>query len=290
MKRVVILAILILPNFFAWNYVVRENSRDLLTLAFMNVGQGDSIFIEAPNGNQIIIDSGPNESVIRQISAQMPSYDRTIDAHITTHPDLDHIGGTPAILERYNVGEYFYSSTDEKSGAVERVDETVISRNIATSSLHAGDKIILDKNRGVYLEVLWPPTQYESKDKNDFSIVARLVYGEVSAMLTGDASTLIEKIIASGFNSTKLKSNILKLGHHGSKTATSENFLKIVAPDYAIISAGTDNKYNHPSPEIVEKVVKHFQEQNKNPATQILKTTDGSVVFKSDGHALWVIK
>ncbi len=253
----------------------------------MDVGQGDSIFIEAPNGNQIIIDSGPNESVIRQISAQMPSYDRTLDAHMTTHPDLDHIGGTPAILERYNVGEYFYSSTDYKSGAVERIDESVLARGVATSSLHAGDKIILDKSRNIYLEVLWPPAQYENKDKNDLSIVTRLVYGKVTAMLTGDASTLIEKHIISGFAASKLKSNILKLGHHGSKTSTSQDFLKIVDPDFAVMSFGENNRYKHPSPEIVERVEKYFENQNKNPATQILKTTDGSVVFKSNGESVW---
>lgn len=288
MKKISILAIILLANFYAWSFVYHEKTRDLLTVIFLNIGQGDSTYIEAPNGNSFLIDSSANEVVVRELSKFLPYYDRTIDGHATTHPDLDHIGGTPAILSRYRVGKYFAYDKSASSDLTRKIETILESKNIPTDTLRAGDRIMLDHEKNIYMDVLWPTDKFKSDDKNDLSIITHLVYGEIRFVMTGDAPTQVEGMLLREF--PDLRANVLKLGHHGSKTSTSQNFLTKLNPDYAVISAGIDNRYGHPSTEIVERIENFFRAKNKNLATQILKTTDGSVVFKSDGHAAWIIK
>lgn len=288
MKKILILVIILLANFYAWSFVYNEKTRDLLTVIFLNIGQGDATYIEAPNGNSFLIDSSANEVVVRELSKFLPYYDRTIDGHVTTHPDLDHIGGTPAILSRYRVGKYFAYDKSATSDLTRRIQTILESKNIPTDTLQAGDRIVLDHEKNIYMDVLWPTDKFKSDDKNDLSIITRLVYGEISFAMTGDAPTQVEGMLLREF--PNLRATVLKLGHHGSKTSTSQNFLTKLNPDYAVISAGLDNRYGHPSAEIVVRLENFFRTKNQNPATQILKTTDGSVVFKSDGRTVWTIK
>lgn len=285
MKKILILVVILLANFYAWSFVYHEKTRDLLTVIFLNIGQGDATYIEAPNGNSFLIDSSANEVVVRELSKFLPYYDRTIDGHATTHPDLDHIGGTPAILSRYRVGEYFVYDKSATSDLTRKIQTILESKNIPTDTLQAGDRIVLDHNKNIYIDVLWPTDKFKSDDKNDLSIITRLVYGEISFILTGDAPTQVEGMLLREF--PDLSANVLKLGHHGSKTSTSQDFLMRINPDYAVISAGLDNKYGHPSAEIIERLENFFRAKNQNPAAQILKTTDGSVVFKSNGEFVW---
>lgn len=288
MKKISILVIILLANFYAWSFVYHEKTRDLLTVIFLNIGQGDATYIEAPNGNSFLIDSSANEVVVRELSKFLPYYDRTIDGHATTHPDLDHIGGTPAILSRYHVGKYFTYDESVESDLTRKIQNILKSKDIPTDTLEAGDRIILDRTQNIYMDVLWPTDKFQSDDKNDLSIIKRLVHGEISFVMTGDAPTQVEGMLLREF--PDLRATVLKLGHHGSKTSTSQNFLTKLNPDYAVISAGLDNKYGHPNAEVVARLENFFRAKNQNPATQILKTTDGSVVFKSDGHAVWDIK
>ncbi len=280
----IIFLILTLANILAWSFVASTQPTEILEVTFLDVEQGDAIFIQAPNGNQILIDTGPTDVVIRKLSEILPYYDRYIDFVITTHPDLDHIGGAPAIFDRYKIGAYIFYENEPVTDVIERLNESIANNGVVTGHVRAGDRIVLDAHRNIYLDVLWPSDTYESEDKNDLSIVTKLVYKNADVLLTGDASAKIERLLISEYADdsagTYLQSDILKLGHHGSKTSSSEAFLKIVSPAFSIVSAGLNNRYNHPSAEVIERL--------ERLGFTIMKTTDrGSVVFRTDGETWW---
>ncbi len=280
----IVCLVLICANIALWSFVYLHRERDFLTVIFLDVGQGDAIFIEAPNGNQILIDTGPSEIIARALSDVLPYFDRHIDFVVTTHPDLDHIGGMPTLLERYSVGSYIFYDNSPTSDIIEKIARLVEETKTPVAHVQAGDRIILDASRTTYLDVLWPTDTKQMPDKNDMSIVTKLVYGESDVLLTGDASLKIENILVSEYTSydagTYLQSDILKLGHHGSKTSSSELFLRRVMPEFSIVSAGLNNRYNHPSAEVMARL--------ERLGLPIIKTTDrGSVVFRTDGVTWW---
>ncbi len=208
-----------------------------------DVGQGDAIFIQTPGGYNILVDGGPDNSVIYKLGKYLPFYDRQIDLMILTHPHSDHIVGLNEVLNRYKVkriyttGVYYYSS--DYLAWLKKIEEKDIPIEII---YHAGSLILNDK---VKLEILFPDINLQDKklkNINNASIVARVVYNDKSILLTGDYEDE-EKLINKNYN---IMSNILKVGHHGSNTANSLEFLKALNPDSAIISCGKDNKFNHP--------------------------------------------
>lgn len=240
----------------------------------MDVGQGDSIFIEAPNGNQVIIDAGPGDIVLRQVSSVLPYYDRTINMFLATHPDQDHIGGVPSLIKRFNFNYYSLYENREETTLTGEITSLIEDKKITVQYLKAGDRIILDED--VYLDILWPTDKYLDGDRNDLSLVVKLSYLESSFLLTGDASTKIESILIAEYGD-ELDVDVLKLGHHGSKTSTSQEFLEATSPDIVVVSAGEGNRYGHPSQEVVDRIA----------GMEIKKTTEGSVVLMSDGETIW---
>ncbi|MBU4353531.1 MBL fold metallo-hydrolase, partial [Patescibacteria group bacterium] len=178
------LGLLFLATFFVWCAVFAE-TRDGLEVAFLDVGQGDAIFIQAPNGNQILIDAGQNKQVLRELAKMMPFYDRSIDMLIATHPDSDHIGGVPEILERFKVDYVLESGVNSESAVYGAVEKIIDEKNIKKIQVRRGMKINLDQN--AYLLILFPDRDVDGMDSNDASIVAKLVYGNTSFLLTGDS-------------------------------------------------------------------------------------------------------
>src|SRR3989344_2109293 len=272
--RKYILGILFLTACFVWYSMLLEALRTKLTVAFLDIGQGDSIFIEAPNGNQILIDGGSGASVLRKLSNVMPYYDRSIDVVIATHPDKDHVGGLVDVLNRFSVSYFVEPGVLGTTDVFKSLEKSVESHNVKKVIARRGGNI--DLGDGVVLNILFPDHDVSRvKDTNDGSIVARLSYRATSAMLTGDAPQSVEARLVALFGK-KLESNILKLGHHGSRTSSSAAFLGYVNPAYAIISAGLNNSYGHP-----HKEVTYLLEKFKIPT---LKTyEDGTIIFKSDG-------
>jgi len=271
------LAIFFLLNLFVWSAVfAKENN--FLTVAFLDVGQGDAIFIESPNGNQILLDAGSNNRVLRQLSEIMPFYDRSIDIVIASHPDQDHIGGLPQVLRRYSVGAVMEPGVDHDTAVYKEFEKLIEEKNIEKILARRGMKVWLDGDS--YLEVLFPDRDTKNWDTNDASVIARVVYGDVSFILSGDSPKKMEEYVVS-LDGERLDSDVLKLGHHGSKTSTSEIFLAAVSPEYAIVSAGKDNRYGHPHKEVMD-LVKKFE-------ISILGTYDeGTIIFKTDGESLYV--
>ena len=273
-----LLAILLFANFFIWNAIFIETRNGILTVVFLDAGQGDAIFIEAPNGNQVLIDGGPNKSVLRQLSKVMPFYDRSIDIIIATHSDKDHIGGLPDVLQRYTVDFILESGAKNDTGISRAFESAILQNKIKRIFAKRGMAIMLDDD--VFLNILFPDRDVSEVESNTASIVAQLVYKNTEFMFTGDSPKTIEEYLVF-LDGEKLRSEVLKVGHHGSKTSSSESFVGYVSPEYAIISAGADNSYGHPHKEVVE-ILNQF-------GSAILNTKDnGAIIFKSDGENIVV--
>lgn len=264
-------------NLFIWS-VIFANEKDILTVAFLDVGQGDAVFIESPNGSQVLIDGGSNKSVLRQLSKVMPFYDRSIDVIIATHPDKDHIGGLSDVIDRYDVKLILESGAVSNTGVVRALQDSISKNKVKQILAKRGMRINLGS--GVFLNILFPDRDVSGVESNTASIITQLVYGEIEFMLTGDSPKTIEEylIMLDGEN---LESDVLKAGHHGSKTSSSESFLGYVQPKYSVISAGKDNRYGHPHEEVLG-ILEQF-------GSAILSTQNkGIIIFESDGENVFV--
>ena len=221
-------------------------SKDV-TIWVFDVGQGDAIFIDAPH-KQMLIDGGPDELVLERLAAVMPWWDRSIDIVVNTHPHADHLAGLLPVLERYKVSQVL--------DADEGYDTPEFAEYLKLANLHrgilAGD-VTVDLGDGVHLKTLWPPLAYNDnilEDPNDGSIVFLLEYGQTSILLTGDAGVAEEDLWEVG------DIDILKVGHHGSDTSSSQEFIDRIKPEIAVISVGEGNDYNHPSTFVVDRLIR----------------------------------
>jgi len=249
---------------------------DVLTVVFFDVGQGDALFIEAPNGRQILIDGGPSRAVVRELGRYMPFWDRSIDVVIATHPDRDHINGLIDVMNMYEVGAIAYSGVVRDTDLYSRWRAQIQRHDGVSMALRAGHRIELSPS--VYFEVLFPLPELNvaRMEPNHGSIIGRLVYGETAFLLSGDAPKEIEAYVSTQ-HTTRLASDVVKVGHHGSNTSTALPWIGWSDPDYAVISAGRDNPYGHPDQSVVDRLRRFHVE--------ILQTAkDGSIVFESDGE------
>lgn len=269
------IGLLFLAAIFVW-YAVFAETRSGLTVAFLDVGQGDAIFIESPGGNQILIDGGPNNQALRELSKIMPFYDRSIDMIIESHPDSDHINGLAEILKRFDVDAVMESGVNSDNPAYQEIQKIIKEKNIKNILGRKDMKINLGK--GAYVDILFPDRDVFGLDTNDASIVARLVYGENEFLFAGDSPKKMENYLTSVFGKN-LQSDVLKISHHGSDTSTSEQFLGYVNPKYAIISVAKDNKYGHPRQEVLD-LLNEF-------GVSILRTDEiGTIKIKGDGESI----
>jgi len=276
---IVIVFSLFLLNIFIFAGAPVSGAPTYLKVAFLDIGQGDAIFIEAPSGMQMLIDAGQNKKVLEELTKVISYDDRTIDAVLTTHPDADHIGGIPFVFERFDVDTYISTANTSETATFKHVEDSVAGE-AGVVRLYAKRGMFFDLGAGVIVTVLFPDRDVSNEESNDSSIVVQVSYGDIEFMLTGDAPQSVENYLVS-LGEDKLESEVLKLGHHGSKTSTSESFLEIVGPEYAVISAGRDNRYGHPHKEVVDRV--------EEKGIQILNTQiDETIVFFSDGTRVWV--
>jgi len=208
----------------------------------------------------------------------MPFYDRSIDIVIATHPDADHIGGLPEVLTRVDVETIFRSGVINDTGVFRALNNAIAATGVSEVLARRGMEITLDQN--VFLRILFPDRNVSGIGSNDASIIVQLVYGETEFLLTGDSPKKIEKYLVS-LDGKNLESDVLKAGHHGSKTSTSELFLGFVSPEYTVISAGMDNRYGHPHKEVLT-FLEQFDISTLNTATA------GTVIFTSDGENIFV--
>jgi len=226
-----------------------------LRIYFLNIGQGDSVFIETETGKQILIDGGPDNGVAQRLSEAMPFWDRTIDLIILTHTDHDHIAGLPEVLKRYQVKgivETGIQCDKAECGAWQDLKE---EEKADVLFVKLGDSIVLGKDAKIMVLNPFENIAGEKVSKaNNTSIVAKLIYGEHSILLTGDIEKQIEeKLVLAGLD---IDSDYLKVPHHGSKTSSSDEFLDKVSPLAAFISLGAKNPYGHPHQEVLDRLEK----------------------------------
>ncbi|MEK7121757.1 MAG: ComEC/Rec2 family competence protein [Patescibacteria group bacterium] len=277
------LIVLLCLSVFAFSTHSTAQEKDgLLKVYFMDVGQGDAIFIETPNGNQVLIDGGPDNKVIQELSKVMPFYDRDIDMIIASHPHADHVAGLIEVLERYDVKNVLQAKEDYNSPVVPVWIEAV--RNEGANEIEAISGNVIDLGNGATLTIIHPFISVAGtllKNPHDAVVVAILKYGALEVMLTGDMEAKVERrLMLEGYD---LKSDILKVGHHGSKTSTTSEFLSAVAPEVAFIQVGAKNRYGHPSPEVLSRLEKFGIKYYRNDL-------DGTVKVVSDGQSYQIIR
>ncbi len=272
-----VVLVLCIFNVVIWFSIVQADSGGVLTVSFLDLGQGDAIFIQSPSGAQVLIDGGKGREVLRQLSHVMPWFDRSLDVVIGTHPDQDHIGGLVDVLARYKVSNVMHSSVLDEEGTDFAAFNRAISEEIAdgATELVATRGQIINLGGDARLEILFPDRDVSNIETNTGCVVARLVYGDTAFMLSCDAPQSIEDYLVQ-LGGKELKSNVLKAGHHGSRTSSSPLFVGFVAPEYAVFSRGCDNTYGHPHEEVVG-LFKQFEIPTFDTCT------DGTVTFVSDG-------
>jgi len=240
------------------------SSTSALTVNFIDVGQGDAILFEE-NGKYLLVDCGRSDT---KIGSYLTSKGvSTIDYLITTHPDADHIGGCDYVLGNYNVTNVWDNGQPADTVAYQNYIALAHEKNY--SVIYNGT--LLDWNN-VTVRILAPPEPYPMGNRNYNSIVAKVSYGSVDFMLTGDCTTECESRL-----SGNLSSEILKVGHHGSKYSTSQDFLDRVDPEVAVISVGATNPYGHPSQEVLDRLADNNIETHRTDLEgTIIVTTNGS--------------
>lgn len=240
----------------------------------------------------MLIDGGPGKAVLRELSKVMPFYDRSIDVVLATHADQDHVGGLPDVLKKYKANVFMESGVPGESSSYQELEKIVEKLETSAQGREAGQSIsfkkilarrgmTVDLGDGAILQILFPDRDPSGMETNTASIVARLVYGENEFLFTSDSPVAIEDYLTfqemlKSSNENLLKSDVLKVSHHGSKTSTGKAFVSAVSPEYTVISVGKDNRYGHPNQEVLDTLT--------NFGAKILRTDlIGRIVFKSDG-------
>ncbi len=274
--RLMILLVLFAGVVFVWVLSLafaEVNNNGYLMVSFLDVGQGDAILIETPEGIQVLVDGGATNMVLRSLAKKMSFFDRSIDMVIGTHPDKDHIGGLVDVLKRYQVDTILRTENNGDSVTWDAYTKAVTNEKAQVLLARQGQVFALGSS--TILQILYPIFSVENMESNVSSIVVRITYGDTSFLLTGDSPVNIENYLSQTIGN-QLRSTVLKLGHHGSRTSTSDVLLDTVKPQYAVISTGKDNKYGHPHQEVLEKLT-----QRNIPWVNTAQ--EGTVTFVSDG-------
>ncbi len=272
-RKEFIVGTLFIFNLLIWLRVYSIQPRDYVSVSFFDVGQGDGALIESTNRNRILIDGGKDKFVLREISKALPFFDRHIDVVIESHPDKDHIGGLPEVVSRLSVGAFMEPGVESENSVDDELRKRVLGKNIPIFLARAGQ--IIDMGDGSYFKILFPDRDVSGVDTNDASIVLQYIYGDTCFLFTGDSPVKIEEYLI-GVYKEELNCEVLKVGHHGSRTSTSEEYLYFVKPKFAVISAGKENSYGHPHQEVLDNL-------NKFKVKILSTIEDGTIKFISNG-------
>ncbi|WP_055667435.1 ComEC/Rec2 family competence protein [Desnuesiella massiliensis] len=247
-----------------------SNENKNVKIHYIDVGQGDSTLIQVRDKN-ILIDAGPRSSAEDLVKYLKDINIQKLDYVIATHPHEDHIGGMVSIIKTFKIGEFYAPKKTATTKTFENMIKELQNKKLKIQVAKAGNEISLNSNSK--LEFL-APNSSDYEEINDYSAVTKLTYEDNSFIFMGDAERLSEKeILQKGSN---VKAQVIKLGHHGSSTSSSKEFLDKVDPKYAIISCGKNNDYGHPHKETINEL--------KNRNIKYFRTdTNGTIVLYSDG-------
>lgn len=237
-------------NGLAW-YEVSKLPDGRLHLHFLDIGQGDATLIQSPGGKTVLIDGGRDLRTLEHLGTHLPFFQRHIDLVVLTHPDGDHLTSLPEVLRRYDVGAVLLAGSAKGSDRYRDFLHEVTTRNIRVIPSLPGNAIHLGD--GAWMEMLWPESQAVTAigEANNASVTLLLHYGASRVLLPGDIEEAAEReLLATGAD---VRAPVLKVPHHGSRTSSSTGFLLAVQPDLAIVSAGADNPYGHPHPDVLQR-------------------------------------
>lgn len=277
--KIAVVNILLLLAIISWWAVFAQNGSNFLSVSFFDVGQGSAIFIELGN-KQILIDGGPSDTILHKLGQTMPFYDKEIDVLVLSHGDADHLAGLYEVLKNYKVKNILQSCVQDESALFKQWQELINRQKITNICVRAGDSVSLGRAK---LTVLYPfisLSRKQVKDSNEASVVVRLDFGQNSFLITGDADKKVERGLV--FSGANIDVDFLAVGHHGSKTSSSQEFLQKVNPIASIIQAGLNNRYGHPHQEVTD-LLNSF-------GIEILRTDEGGDInFKCTPQKCFLI-
>mgnify|MGYP002336208276 FL=1 len=268
-RLIMVIALLGLIVFVARSAQHRaEESRDNLRAWFFDVGQGDSILLDTPDQRQILIDGGPNSSILRELSRALPLDDKEIDLVISTHNDSDHLAGLNKVLKHYKIGKIWLTGAINPTQTFQKFVGLIKEKSISTETVKAGTKVTYGQLAGIVISPFDDFLGIQPSKQNETSIVTFWQFGSQTILLTADIDQNQEQELLS--RNVLRPVDILKVTHHGSRTSSSETFLQAVKPKIAIIQVGAKNRYGHPTSVILDRL--------KSLSIPILRTDQNGTV------------
>ncbi|KEI98430.1 hydrolase [Clostridium botulinum A2B3 87] len=253
------------------NAVNTSNKSNELKVHYIDVGQGDSILVQTKDKN-ILIDAGTRKSSDSLISYLKKQHIKKLDYVIATHPHEDHIGGMPKVIEEFEISNFYAPKKTANTKIFKDMILQLKKKNLKINVAKKGISVDLSNNSS--LDFL-APVKDNYENTNDSSAVVKLTHGNTKFLFTGDAEKTSEKDILN--SNEDLSSNVLKVGHHGSHSSSSKEFLDKINPKIAIISCGKNNDYGHPHKETMKEL-------NKRNIEVYRTDIDGNIVLTSDGE------
>lgn len=281
-SKIIITAVFACAALLVWYAVFTSLPATHMAFYSLDVGQGDATLIETPRHHRILIDGGPDQSVLSQLGAVMPFYNKTIDLMVLTHPQEDHMFGLISVLRRYRVGAVLMTDVNYNTSTYSEFKKMIIDKHIPVYQARAGQRVQFDD--GVVLDVLYPFDDLTGVnfpgDVNDASVATRITYNKEQFLVMGDAGMMEEiNLINSGED---IDVDVLKVSHHGSRTSTSALFLEKTSPSIVTISVSAHNKYGHPTKETLDRLT-------AVPGITIFRTDqNGRIEVDTDGNSLTV--
>lgn len=276
-KRLVpVFFLLLVLDVFVWKYIFSGDAGDL-EIHFLDVGQGDSILLVLPGRAKVLIDGGPDMAAVKQLDKLLPFFDRDIDLVILSHAQQDHFSGLIDVVQRYRIGAFLSNGLRAESERYEFFEKVLEKNNVYSLSLREGDAI----RYGDYeFEVLAPSSDFRGADLNESSLVLKFISPDITSLFAADIGFSQEKSLVAKYD---VRADILKAAHHGSKYSSGEAFLKAVSPRLAVFEAGENNRFGHPSSEVLARMEKRN--------IRIFRTDqDGTISVISDKKGARIVK
>ncbi|MFH1233772.1 MAG: ComEC/Rec2 family competence protein [Patescibacteria group bacterium] len=275
----IFIVLILLSLVFFWFYYQPNNQ---LEVDFLDVGQGDSILIKAPTGQNILIDGGPDRKVIKKLGENLNWWDKQIDLMVLTHPHDDHVSGLIDVLKRYKVKEIAYTGAAHNSPNYLAWLKLAREQKIKLTIIDRPQTIKLSNN--CWMETIYPQENLlgiEMENLNNSSLVFKLVYGKTKFLFVGDLEEPIESKLLD--SKVDLSADVLKVGHHGSDTSSSQKFLEKVKQQIAVIEVGKNNDFGHPNLRIIKRL--------ERLGSQVLRTDQlGTIRLISDQQKVFLVK
>lgn len=276
----VVRVLVVIIGLFLFVIIINHTEKRPLktTISVLDVGQGDSALIEDISGKKILIDAGKDTSVLRELSLYTFTPNRFIDVVILTHPDMDHAGGIVHVLNHYDVGMFLTSQVFSDTAVMDPIFRILSKKKIPSYFVRRGLAIKLNTEERFI--VLFPDRDTSTWKTNEASIIGRFEHNNRSMLFMGDAPKSIELYLLETIPDL-LTADILKIGHHGSNTSSDPLFIDMLKPGIAIVSAGKDNQYGHPTKEIVDML--------KNKHIPLFSTITTGTIHAMVGDNSWQI-